>query len=1282
MNPTKLITSTPEALPPSDFQELVETGSQAGQLLEQQEAPPDPDLGNEAMGAMVGRYRLLGELGEGTFGRVFRAEQTEPVHRMVALKIVKAGMDTREVIARFEAERQALAMMDHPHVAHVFDAGSTASGRPYFVMELVDGLPVTDFCDRYQLTTEERLRLFVKICHAVQHAHQKGLIHRDIKPSNILVSRSNGEPDPKIIDFGVAKALGSHKLTELPLYTCARQIIGTPAYMSPEQADPCDGDIDTRTDIYSLGVLLYELLAGVTPFDGSALHLESAREIRRVIREADPPKPSTRLRTLGTKSADISRHRRTDPASLSRRLHGDLDWIVMRAIEKDRRLRYQTVSSLVEDINRHLAERPVSAGPPSKYYRLCKFFRRHRIGTAVTVAGMAALIFSIAALSLGLIQAKRERDRAMAAEARAEQEAQKAENAFAVANEVNTFLIEDLLRQASPYRRLERNANRRILVERAAQQADSRFKGRPQIELRIRSTLCSVYRELGEYESARIQLERAKKLCHVLEKGPEDPEWLGLRQCEGSLASEEGRYDEARKTLEEILPIQRRVLGVEHPDTIATLYQMAIVRTYQGRLDEARKLCEEIIPVRRRILGNEHPDTLSTLHTHATILMRQGHSAEAQRLFEEIVASKRRVLGNEHPETLKTLLNLAVIHLSHGETDRALRELENLLPVLSRVMGNEHPHTLLARQNIAGIYESRREWAKACDLFKVIVSARRRALGSEHPDTLASIHSYASALLRMGKSEEACEAFEEIIPVWRRLRGSSHPDTVRSLCMLGWTHLRLNRPDGAQEALTDILSATSKLQELPDSEALSTIQTVSTLAGALGDWDLVADCWRKRIAITGDSFSAYHEAAILSLMKQDMAGYASKCTEMLEWIGRGNQADHEGMAAFTCLIAPQAVTDLGVCARLVETALKRKPTDNWSQLEKGMLDYRSGEFISARQRFESLASNDDMNVALIAGYFLTLSHQQLHSEEAAKAAFAKANRRLDPVIHRGRLLDTWNTDWMNIAAALTVRAEAEMAIFGRKLSPNVDATMLANARKAWQPVSEALARGRQAAVAGRWHVAVEAFEAALSEPSFDWVSANSEAFCIWNWMGVVFARAGDRARYEAVCRRMIEGIQSFEPDGLEGAKVAKACTLMTKSPQGLVEKAHELMQSATLAPSYSLYQQWYTMYWSLIEYRRSNYEASHTSAVAAAGLMDAFPSSMATARVLQAMSAKQLGKQDEYAQLMRAVISLHPKLEIGNWNTNEAAQYLIFEYLLEEAEMLDPEVANKLKDSP
>jgi len=366
--------------------------------------------GNEKPGDRIGRYKLLQQIGEGGFGTVFMAEQLEPVQRKVALKVIKPGMDSREILARFEAERQALALMDHPNIARVLDGGTTASRRPYFVMELVKGIPITDYCDQASLSTRERLELFIKVCRAVQHAHQKGIIHRDLKPSNVLVTLHDGEPVPKVIDFGVAKALGQ-KLTEKTLFTRFEQMLGTPAYMSPEQAALGGLDIDTRSDIYSLGVLLYELLTGVTPLDKETLRKSAMDEIRRIILEADPPRPSTRLRTMGGRLTAVARCRNAEPAALPRAVRGDLDWITMKCLEKDRQRRYETVNGLARDIERHLNNEPVAAQPPSRLYEFQKTVRRHKVGFAATAAVIVALTVGVVVSTWQALRAKRaERD--------------------------------------------------------------------------------------------------------------------------------------------------------------------------------------------------------------------------------------------------------------------------------------------------------------------------------------------------------------------------------------------------------------------------------------------------------------------------------------------------------------------------------------------------------------------------------------------------------------------------------------------------------------------------------------------------------------------------------------------------------------------------------------------------------------------------------------------------------------------------------------------------------
>ncbi len=452
----------------------------------------------------IGPYKLFQKIGEGGMGVVYMAEQHEPVRRKVALKIIKPGMDTRQVIARFEAERQALAVMDHPHIAKVLDAGATDSGRPYFVMELVNGIPITHFCDEQHLTPKERLELFVPICHAVQHAHQKGIIHRDLKPSNILVALYDNKPVPKVIDFGVAKAT-SQALTEKTMFTQLGQVVGTLEYMSPEQAQRNQLDIDTRSDIYSLGVVLYELLTGDTPFDRTRLRSAAMDEMLRIIREEDPPRPSTKL-SSSQNLPSVAANRKVEPAKLTAFVRGEIDWIVMKALDKDRARRYESASSFADDVQRYLSHEPVLACPPSATYRFRKFARRNKVLLATTTTVAAALVLGLIGTTWQSVRATRAERKAVENEQRAiaerdekekarEREAeqrrlaetaqQTASEEAAVAKAVNEFLKDDLLGLAGAGAQFEAgltpdpDLKLSTLLDRALTKVNERFGEQP-----------------------------------------------------------------------------------------------------------------------------------------------------------------------------------------------------------------------------------------------------------------------------------------------------------------------------------------------------------------------------------------------------------------------------------------------------------------------------------------------------------------------------------------------------------------------------------------------------------------------------------------------------------------------------------------------------------------------------------------------------------------------------------------------------------------------------------
>src|SRR5262245_17288672 len=479
--------------------------------------------------ATIGSYRLMRRVGTGGMGEVYLAEQTAPVRRQVALKVIKAGMDTGQVIARFEAERQALALMDHPVIAKVFDAGATPNGRPYFVMEYVKGEPITHYCDQNRLTTRERLALFMRVCDGVQHAHQKGIIHRDLKPSNVLVTVDGDAPAPKIIDFGVAKAT-AQPLTERTMVTELGAMIGTPEYMSPEQADLGALDIDTRTDVYSLGVMLYELLTGTLPLDPGALRQAGVSEMHRRIREVDPPRPSARIRTTGDQSIETAKKRRTDPGRLAGRLHGDLDWITMRALEKDRTRRYGSPSDLKADIERHLADQPVLAGPPSVAYRARKFVRRHRVGVSVAAVAAVALVVFAAMMAVQARRIARERDRA---------------------ERVSSFLV-DLFRVSSPGQSRGKEMTAREMLDRGADKIDKELADEPEVQGRLLYTIGRAYDELGQYSRAAGLFTRAVDIS-TRALGPDHPDTLDARNMLGVVNEHMGNYADAGRLYREVM---------------------------------------------------------------------------------------------------------------------------------------------------------------------------------------------------------------------------------------------------------------------------------------------------------------------------------------------------------------------------------------------------------------------------------------------------------------------------------------------------------------------------------------------------------------------------------------------------------------------------------------------------------------------------------------------------------------------------------------------------------
>lgn len=700
----------------------------------------------------IGRYRLLTILGEGGHGIVYLAEQQSPVKRRVALKVIKPGMDTKQVIARFEAERQALAVLDHPNIAHVYDAGETQVGRPYFVMEYVKGVPITEHCDRQRSGIEDRLSLFLQVCEAVQHAHQKGIIHRDIKPSNIIVSIEANRAVPKVIDFGVAKAL-TQSLTEQTLVTERGQMLGTPEYMSPEQAEMTGQDIDTRSDIYSLGVVLYELLAGALPFDPKELREGGIEHIRHVICEEEPKTPSARLSRLSREeSTELAQYRRADPSSLQRRLRGDLDWITLRAMEKDRTRRYASVGELSADIRRHLNHEPVMAGPPGTVYRLKKFIRRNRAvvtGVGVVLVVLVAGIIVSVLLALGQARARRETQ--------------------AVAN----FLTDDLLGLVVPEKAKGPQVTVRYVLDAASANLETRFEGKPVVEASIHQTLGETYRKLGDYVTAKLHLERAYEIRQS-QLGLEDPSTLTSMSHLGWVYCLQARYDEAEPLLAGAFENRRRVLGQQHPDTLESMALLGELYYFQMKLDQAETLLTKAYQTSRRVLGDEHLVTLETMKGLARVYMAVGRDGEAEPLCVKGLEVGRRLLGEEHEVTLVFMSRLAGVYIAQGRYDETSPLLLKALEISQRVLGDEHPVTLECMYYLGTLYKAQGRYDEAEALLIKSLEDNRRVLGEDHVQVLTCMYRLSTLYEEQGRYDQAEALLVKALDGGRRVLGENH----------------------------------------------------------------------------------------------------------------------------------------------------------------------------------------------------------------------------------------------------------------------------------------------------------------------------------------------------------------------------------------------------------------------------------------------------------------------------------------------------------------------------
>jgi serine/threonine protein kinase len=808
-----------------------------------------------AAGDRVGPYVLVRALGRGGMGEVWEADQQEPVRRKVALKLIRTGMDSGQFVQRFEAERQVLAMMDHPNIARIFDAGTTDGGSPYFVMEYVPGTPINRYCDSNELDIDARLRLFIRVCEGVQHAHQKATIHRDLKPGNVLVTPIDGKNMPKIIDFGVAKVT-DEKVTDQTMHTSAGALIGTLEYMSPEQLEGSK-DIDTRTDVYALGVILYELLIGELPFDSRKHQSSTLLEMTRMIRENDPVRPSTRLSQAGDNAGDAARKRRTDVRSLGRKLGGDLDWITMMALEKDRSRRYASPRELAGDVRRYLDSEPVIAGPPTTGYRMRKFARRHR--AAVIAGGIVALtlVMGLTVATYGLLKARR-------AEAAARQETAKAQA-------VNEFL-QGMLASANPSQAQGREVTVRELLDTASSEVGGgQLPEEREIEAEVRNTLGATYQSLGLYDQAEPHLVDALGIRRALQPGDSRPVAESLHSL-GRLRWAKSDYDGAEKLIQESLDMYRRLPG-DHADAMAwclndlavviqtegdsgraepmlretlalkrqlhgnesdevsdTLNNLGWALHFQGKTEEAETLFREALEVGRSLHGPDHPGVLVSQLNVATILDFLRRSDESEAMYLDCVERLRRVLGPDHPTTVQGLKSLGELYLRLDRVEEARPLIQEALKTSERTLGPDHSLTITLLADMGWVHRAAGELAVAEDVYRDTLERRLRSLGPEHPHTLRSSWQLARILVDRGKFAEAELTSRPALEVGRRVLPAGNENLSALELHRGLALLGLDRAPEAEPLIRSCL--TTREATLP-AGSWETAQARSALGEAL-----------------------------------------------------------------------------------------------------------------------------------------------------------------------------------------------------------------------------------------------------------------------------------------------------------------------------------------------------------------------------------------------------------------------------------------------------------------
>jgi eukaryotic-like serine/threonine-protein kinase len=719
----------------------------------------------DPVGTMIGPYRIVREIGRGGMGAVYLGERADDQFtKQVAIKLIKRGMDTDAVLRRFRDERQILAELEHPNVARLLDGGTTADGRPYFVMEYVDGRPIDRDCHERGLGIDDRLRLFLLVCGAVSYAHQRLVVHRDIKPSNILVTPTGV---PKLLDFGIAKVMRPG--TGETLDTLVGAAAMTPEYASPEQLRM--HRVDAISDVYSLGAVLYELLAGRPPYTFTS---RAPNEVADRIDADDPLAPSGAA-----------------PSAFRRRLRGDIDTIVLKAIARERERRYQSVEQLVEDITRHLGNLPIAARQDAGIYRVRKFVRRNAVAVTASVLLTMTLIGGIAATGWQAVKARRE--------------SRRADTQAAAARAVTAFLQNDLLAQAASRAQAgagataDPNLTVRTALDRASEHIAGRFATEPLIEAAIRETIGVTYADLGLLAQARQHFERALALRQRT-VGPTDPDALKISSRLGWLSHLQGDNAAAERMLSEVLDQQQRTLGADHADVVETMTELASTLSSLGRRREGTAVMARVVDIQRRVRGEQDPETLIALNNLVVMYINAAQYREAEAVGAQVVAIKRRVLGSDNPSTLMSMNNLGVTYRNEGKFADAETLLAETLERRRRVTGANSPDTLGTMNSLANVYGAEGHFAQAESLLVETIAGRTKLYGDQNPDTVAAMNNLADVYRREGTLDRAEALFGRVLDARRHLLGPNHPNTLSALVSLG--AIRLDRHDAEKaEAL-------------------------------------------------------------------------------------------------------------------------------------------------------------------------------------------------------------------------------------------------------------------------------------------------------------------------------------------------------------------------------------------------------------------------------------------------------------------------------------------------